>query len=108
MFRHLYHFVVLAHPASFRQRFGEEMLSIFDQSEGKLSRVGLLADGVVSLLRQWALRPDFLQETAATAGDHSAAGMEFDTSGRRKVRGYASVVYGSGPSHSNVQRSGHF
>ena len=91
MFRHLYHFVVLAHPASFRQRFGEEMLSIFDQSEGKLSRVGLLADGVVSLLRQWALRPDFLQETAA-----STVGGEphFYTFEKEKLN-TATLVYGA-------------
>jgi hypothetical protein len=91
MFRHLYRFVILAHPASFRQRFGDEMLSIFDQSEGKFSRVGLLVDGVVSLLRQWALRPDFQQETAV-----SLIGGEphFYTCQKEKL-GAATLAYGA-------------
>jgi hypothetical protein len=91
MFRHLYRFVVLAHPASFRRRFGDEMLSIFDQSEGKLSRVGLLADGVMSLLRQWALRPDFLQEAAAST---MAGEPRFYTFKKEKLQA-ATLVYGA-------------
>jgi hypothetical protein len=90
MCRHLYRFVVLAHPASFRRRFGEEMLSIFDQSEGKLSRVGLLADGVMSLLRQWALRPDFLQAAASTM----AGEPRFYTFKKEKLQA-ATLVYGA-------------
>jgi len=91
MFRHLYRFVIGAHPASFRQRFGDEMLSIFDQSEGKLSRVGLLADGVVSLFRQWALRPDFQQETAAST---VAGEPHFYTFEKEKLRA-ATLLYGA-------------
>jgi hypothetical protein len=41
------------HPKAFKHRFGDEMLGIFDQSAGKRS---LMADGVLSLLRQWTLR----------------------------------------------------
>jgi hypothetical protein len=91
MLRHLYRFVVGAHPASFRRRFGDEMLSIFDQSDGRLSRVGLLVDGVVSLLRQWALRPDFQQETAV-----SLIGGEphFYTFQKEKL-GVATLAYGA-------------
>jgi hypothetical protein len=91
MLRDLYRFVVLAHPARFRRRFGDEMLSIFDQSEGKLSRVRLLADGVMSLLRQWALRPEVLQETAVS----TVAGQpHFYTFEREKLRA-ATLVYGA-------------
>jgi hypothetical protein len=72
MLRFLYRCVLRAHPASFRQRFADEMLSIYDQAEGKLSAAKLLVDGVISLLRQWALRPEFWQEAppalAATGG----------------------------------------
>jgi len=68
MLRYLYRFVVRAHPGSFRRRFGDEMLSIFDQSEGKLSHASLLLDGVLSLFRQWALRPDLEQERCAVDG----------------------------------------
>ena len=59
MLRFLYRCVLRAHPAYFRQRFADEMLSIFDHAEGKLSTAKLLRDGVTSLLRQWTLRPEF-------------------------------------------------
>jgi Ca2+-binding EF-hand superfamily protein len=51
--RWLYIKLLWMHPRAFRQRFGDEMLGIFDQSEGKGA---LLMDGVISLLRQRALR----------------------------------------------------
>jgi hypothetical protein len=38
------------------------MLSIFDQSVGKPAALRLLVDGLVSLARQWALRPEFWHE----------------------------------------------
>lgn len=91
MFRHLYRFVVLAHPGSFRQRFGDEMLSIADQSEGKLLRAGLLVDGVISLLRQWVLRPDFQQETAVSI---VAGEPHFYTFQKEKLRA-STLVYGA-------------
>jgi len=91
MFRHLYCFVVFAHPASFRRRFGDEMLSIFDQSEGKLSRAGLLADGVISLLRQWVLRPDFQHETAVST---VAGEPHFYTFQKEKLQA-STLVYGA-------------
>ncbi len=57
MLRHLYRSVVRLHPSSFRRRFGEEMLYIFDQQKGTRSELGVMLDCVVSLLRQWTLRP---------------------------------------------------
>ncbi len=53
MTRKLYILLLHSHPRAFRERFGEEMLGIFELSSGKAS---LLADGFVSLFRQWTLR----------------------------------------------------
>jgi hypothetical protein len=59
MLRSLYRWVLSLHPPGFRERFAEEMLSIFDHSLGKTAELRLLADGWVSLARQWTLRPEF-------------------------------------------------
>jgi Ca2+-binding EF-hand superfamily protein len=53
MTRRLYILLIRLHPRPFRQRFGDEMLGIFDQSVHKSS---MLADGFVSFFRQWTLR----------------------------------------------------
>jgi Ca2+-binding EF-hand superfamily protein len=53
MTRRLYIVLLRLHPPAFRQRFGDEMLGIFDESPQKAS---LIADGFVSLFRQWTLR----------------------------------------------------
>jgi hypothetical protein len=50
----MYAFLMGLHPRGFRERFSGEMLSIFDESPGKIA---LLADACVSVLRQQALRP---------------------------------------------------
>jgi len=62
MLRPLYRCLLRLHPPGFRQRFGDEMLSIFDHSEGKRAGAKLLADGLLSLVRQWTLRPEFWHE----------------------------------------------
>ncbi len=49
----LYRGLVALHPRAFRQQFGAEMELIFDDA-GRRAR--LLADGFVSLGRQWFLR----------------------------------------------------
>ena len=67
MLRFIYRGVLRAHPSWFRRRFADEMLSIFDQTQGPLEAARLLGDGVISLLRQWTLRPEFLREPAAPA-----------------------------------------
>jgi hypothetical protein len=59
MLRPLYCCVLRLHPPGFRQRFAEEMLSIFDQAGGKAAAFRLLLDGLLSLARQWVLRPEF-------------------------------------------------
>jgi hypothetical protein len=58
MLKHLYRCAVRLHPSSFRQRFGDEMLYVFDQQKGTLAALRVTFDCVVSLLRQWILRPN--------------------------------------------------
>ena len=65
MLRQLYRCAVRLHPPGFRDRFGEEMLSIFDQQSRMGSALGMLADALLSLVRQWILRPQFTSELAA-------------------------------------------
>jgi hypothetical protein len=79
MLRFLYRSVLDAHPPFFRKRFAEEMLAIFDESESQTAAVGLLADAMVSLGRQWMLRPRFWEEPAQTAegGLHFAQISDF-------------------------------
>jgi len=55
MTRLLYRFLILSHPSGFKDQFGAEMLSIFDESVGTQT-LPLLGDGLISLLRQWLLR----------------------------------------------------
>jgi hypothetical protein len=59
--RFLYICLLRLHPRRFRQRFGDEMLWIFDQGHRRRT-VPLFADAFLSLWRQWALRSDFWQE----------------------------------------------
>lgn len=57
MVRQLYILLIRLHPRAFRERFGDEMLSIFDQSASQGSRAWLFADALSSTLRQHVLRP---------------------------------------------------
>lgn len=57
MLRHLYRCAVRLHPSSFRRRFGDEMLYVFDQQKGARAALHMILDCVVSLVRQWAFRP---------------------------------------------------
>lgn len=57
MLRRLYRCAVRLHPPTFRRRFGDEMLYIFDQQKGKVAALGLVLDCIFSLLRQWRLPP---------------------------------------------------
>jgi len=71
MLRFLYQRLLRLHPPAFRKRFAEEMQSIFDRVTERSARVRLLADGFLSLLRQWSLRPEFWHEFAS-GGQHAA------------------------------------
>jgi hypothetical protein len=55
MKRSLYRVLLGLHPRRFRERFGEEMLCVFDESPPERG-ARLLADCLFSLLRQWLLR----------------------------------------------------
>jgi hypothetical protein len=68
MIRWLYSFLIHRHPACFRERFGEQMLSVFDESIRRQGDVRLLADATVSLVRQWLLRADYRQGREVLAG----------------------------------------
>jgi len=59
MLRTLYRCVLGLHPPGFREQFGEEMLSIFDHSKKGSAALRLLLDAILSLGRQWVLRPQF-------------------------------------------------
>jgi hypothetical protein len=47
------------HPESFRNRFEDQMLWIFDESVQTCGAVSLLFDASVSLIRQWVLRSGY-------------------------------------------------
>ncbi len=92
MLRFLYCAALRAHPQYFRERFAQEMQAIFDQAESPLQQVGLLADAVLSLFRQWTLRPKFLHEHAMAAPD--GGGLLFSSLGDSKPRTVA-LLYGA-------------
>ena len=72
MLRRIYRCVLRLHPPGFRRRFGDEILSIFDHSKGKLSAFRLLIDGLFSLVRQWTLRPEFWNESVSAPAQQAA------------------------------------
>ncbi len=56
--RALYCSLLWLHPSSFEERFGEELLWIFDIQRTSGSGITLLLDCLVSLCRQWLFRSD--------------------------------------------------
>jgi hypothetical protein len=54
MLRLIYKGLVWLHPPAFRERFGEELLWIFDEARREQGASSLFADGAVSVARQWA------------------------------------------------------
>lgn len=91
MLRFLYVSLIRLHPAQFRMRHGDEMLSAFDhaRSDGSTSRMRLFGDGLASLIRQWALRP---AEPAAIAQPAEGAPMFRAIEGG--MPGRAALAYG--------------
>ena len=75
MLGHLYRCVLRLHPPEFRRRFGEEMLSIYDQSTGRFSSVRLLLDAVFSLARQWIFRPEFWLRASPSSAPRALDGI---------------------------------
>jgi Ca2+-binding EF-hand superfamily protein len=72
MLRWFYIRLLLAHPAEFRRRFGDEMLEAFDLSAGLREQMRLLLDGVLSISRQWVLRSEFHQPWQASRANGPA------------------------------------
>jgi hypothetical protein len=67
MTRGLYQLIVRMHPPTFRRRFGDEMMSIFDEAVGQHGFV-LMLDGLISCARQWLLRTSFWKLPLALFG----------------------------------------
>jgi Peptidase family S41 len=72
MLRRIYRFVLRLHPPGFRIRFGDEILSILDHTKGELPAVQLLMDSMLSLIRQWVLRPEFWNESVSVPAQQAA------------------------------------
>jgi len=64
MLRSLYRTVLHLHPPFFRLRFADEMLSIFDRAQSRTVALALFIDALISLVRQWTLRPAYWEEPA--------------------------------------------
>jgi Ca2+-binding EF-hand superfamily protein len=64
MRRILYIWLLRLHPAPFKHQFASEMLAIFDDPAARENSRGLCTDAIVSLLRQWVLRPQFRNASA--------------------------------------------
>jgi hypothetical protein len=56
--RFLYALLISLHPPSFRKRFAQEMLWIFDEAANSWGAASLLRDAILSLLRQWLIRSE--------------------------------------------------
>jgi hypothetical protein len=59
MIRSIYRYLVELHPYPFRQRFGEQMLSTFDDASRERSAFHLVIDAFFSMLRQRLFRSEF-------------------------------------------------
>jgi hypothetical protein len=67
MKRSLYRCLLWLHPPAFGRRFADEMLWIFDET-ANTNGIRLLADGLISLFRQWLARAAIWRPLAAAAG----------------------------------------
>jgi hypothetical protein len=95
MLRFCYWCLLRFHPERFRERFAEEMLSIFDHIEGRGSRGKFVADAFISLLRQWTMRPqNWEQKATASIPISATATPGFFTLGDFKPRKSA-LFYGA-------------
>lgn len=65
MGRLLYVWLVGLHPHCFRERFAQEMLGVYDEQTGSRGRAALFIDVLVSLFRQWVLRPAYREPALA-------------------------------------------
>lgn len=70
-----YRWLLRFHPPSFRERFADEMMSIFDHVEGTEAAAKLVADAFISLVRQWTMRWEYWEEKAAVRVPVGADGV---------------------------------
>jgi hypothetical protein len=96
MLRRLYRCAVRLHPSSFRRRFGDEMLYVFDQQKGTLAALGVILDCIFSLLRQRTLRPHVgadlpVAPLGTPTSDHIPSFEVFDTFQPRT----SAIIYGA-------------
>ncbi len=84
-----YRAIVRCHPADFRERFGEEMVWIFDEESGRGRAGRALADGVVSLVRQ---RTRGEEDFVAVAAGFGLLPAGLRTGPRRMVQGGFTVA----------------
>ena len=73
MLRSLYRSILRLHPPFFRQRFADEMLSIFDHTQSRTVSLALLVDATFSLMRQWVVRSEYWEEPAPVAAEGGTA-----------------------------------
>lgn len=74
MLRLLYCWLLRLHPEGFRERFAGEMLSIFDHAEKGTAAANLVADALLSLVRQWTLRSEHWERASEERVPWSADG----------------------------------
>lgn len=68
MSRAIYRSLLWLHPGAFRERFGAEMLWLYDETVSAEGATALLADGFASLVRQWLARRITWKVAAAVIG----------------------------------------
>lgn len=73
--RGLYRLVLRLHPPAFRERFAGEMLWIFDQSARDGDALRMMADGCVSLAKQWMSMDTVPRTDAALFGNLSTGSL---------------------------------
>ena len=66
--RFAYRQIVRLHPAWFRERFGEEMMCIFEEESQRGATARVLLDGLLSLMRQRCLVADTSTQICAPSG----------------------------------------
>jgi hypothetical protein len=56
--RFLYSLLIRLHPPSFRKRFAQEMLWIFEEAASSWGVGSFFRDAILSLFRQWLIRSE--------------------------------------------------
>jgi hypothetical protein len=85
--RGFYRFLLRLHPRPFRERFGVEIVDMFDDVRKVRGTLPPMCDAVVSLFRQWVLRPSRRRvgHALAEGGTMADCVREFAGQGREVV-----------------------